>query len=99
MRIKPNTTTRRVKQSKSQSQTANENVNKEQEQEKEDKLVDKSPTEIMRIVTTPTTPEPPGSVIHTILCRVLFTSDMPWDPGKVDDEYNDWGRSSRSPRR
>jgi hypothetical protein len=21
----------------------------------------------------------------------MFTSDMPWDPSKVDDEYDDWG--------
>jgi hypothetical protein len=23
--------------------------------------------------------------------QVMFTADMPWDPSKVDDEYDDWG--------
>jgi hypothetical protein len=23
--------------------------------------------------------------------QVMFTADMPWDPGKIDDEYDDWG--------
>jgi hypothetical protein len=23
--------------------------------------------------------------------QVMFTADMPWDPSKIDDEYDDWG--------
>jgi hypothetical protein len=34
---------------------------------------------------------PPTDETLATIPQVMFTADMPWDPSKVDDEYNDWG--------
>jgi hypothetical protein len=33
---------------------------------------------------------PPTDEELAQISQVMFTADMPWDPSKMDDEYNDW---------
>jgi hypothetical protein len=34
---------------------------------------------------------PPTDEALAQIPQVTFTTDMPWDPSKMDDEYNNWG--------
>jgi hypothetical protein len=56
-----------INRAKNQPQSAKDDTVDEQKQDQQEQVVDRVPTEIMSVITTPPTPAPPGSVIRSIL--------------------------------
>jgi hypothetical protein len=56
-----------INRAKNQPQSAKDETVNEQKLDQQEQVVDRVPTEIMSVVTTPPTPAPPGSVIRSIL--------------------------------